>query len=66
VIPSDIPLVNPDERDPLVLKVRRALNVRGDDLLDPPLQQMLRGFQRKSKLEVHGSIDAATLAALDI
>lgn len=66
MIPSDVPLVNADERDPLVLQVRRALNIRGDDLLDLPLQQMLRGFQRKSKLEVHGSIDAATLAALGI
>lgn len=61
-----IPLVLPDDRSELVTKVRVALNVAGDDLLDAPLQEMLKGLQRRYDIPAVGCINIATLDALAV
>lgn len=61
-----IPLVYPDERSELVNQVRVALNVAGDDLLDAPLQEMLKGLQLRLGIPVVGCINIATLDALAV
>ena len=43
MIEKYLPLVQPEERSPLVTQVRVALNVAGDDRLDAPLQELLKG-----------------------
>ena len=61
-----IPLVNPGERSELVTQVRIALNVAGDDLLDTPLQEMLKGLQHRYDIPAVGCINIATLDALAV
>ena len=61
-----IPIVSPEERSELVTKVRVALNVAGDDLLDAPLQEMLKGLQHRLGIPVVGCINIATLDALAV
>jgi murein L,D-transpeptidase YcbB/YkuD len=61
-----IPLVRHGERSELVNQVRLALNVAGDDLLDAPLQEILRGLQRRLGTPADGCIDLATLDALAV
>jgi hypothetical protein len=61
-----IPLVNPGERSELVTQVRVALNVAGDDLLDAPLQEMLKGLQHRYDIPAVGCINIATLDALAV
>lgn len=61
-----LPLVQLNERHELVVKVREALNVAGDDLLDAPLQETLKGLQRRYDIPVVGCINIATLDALAV
>jgi hypothetical protein len=61
-----IPLVNPGERSELVTQVRVALNVAGDNLLDAPLQEMLKGLQHRYDIPAVGCINIATLDALAV
>jgi hypothetical protein len=61
-----IPLVLPEERSELVTQVRVALNVAGDDLLDAPLQELLRGLQHRIGIPAVGCINIATLDALAV
>jgi hypothetical protein len=61
-----ISLVNPGERSELVTQVRVALNVAGDDLLDAPLQEMLKGLQHRHDIPAVGCINIATLDALAV
>jgi hypothetical protein len=61
-----ISLVNPGERSELVTQVRVALNVAGDDLLDAPLQEMLKGLQHRYDIPAVGCINIATLDALAV
>jgi len=61
-----IPLVLPEERSELVTQVRIALNVAGDDLLDAPLQELLRGLQHRIGIPAVGCINIATLDALAV
>jgi hypothetical protein len=61
-----ISLVNPGERSELVTQVRIALNVAGDDLLDAPLQEMLKGLQHRHDIPAVGCINIATLDALAV
>lgn len=56
----------PDDRSELVEKVRIALNVAGDDRLDAPLQEILRGLQRRLGIPAVGCINLATLDALAV
>ena len=66
MIPSAVPLVNPGERAPVVIRVRERLNLPGGDVLDNSLQHMLRGIQQLNDIPATGCIDTATLAALDL
>ena len=59
-------MVLPNDRSELVTKVRVALNVAGDDLLDAPLQEMLKGLQRRYDIPAVGCINIATLDALAV
>ena len=59
-----ISLVSPGERHPLVEEVRVALNIAGDDVLDAPLAEVLRGLQHKLSIPAVGCINLATLDAL--
>jgi len=43
-----------------------ALNVAGDDVLDAPLQEMLKGLQRRYDIPAVGCINIATLDALAV
>jgi hypothetical protein len=61
-----ISLVNPGERSEIVTQVRVALNVAGDDLLDAPLQEMLKGLQHRHDIPAVGCINIATLDALAV
>jgi hypothetical protein len=61
---SALPLVFHGERSPWVSRVRERLNLPGEDLLDPPMVEVLRGIQKGNGLEVHGYIDEDTLAVL--
>lgn len=61
-----ISLVEPEERSELVTQVRIALNVAGDDKLDAPLQEMLRGLQHRLGIPAVGCINIATLDALAV
>ena len=61
-----LPLVMPEERSELVTKVRVALNVAGDDMLDAPLQETLKGLQRRIGVPAVGCINLATLDALAV
>ena len=66
MIEKYLSLVQPEERSPLVTQVRVALNVAGDDLLDAPLQEMLKGLQLRLGIPVVGCINIATLDALAV
>jgi hypothetical protein len=59
-------LVQPEERSPLVTQVRVALNVAGDDRLDAPLQELLKGLQHRYDIPAVGCINIATLDALAV
>ena len=61
-----LPIVLPEERSELVTKVRIALNVAGDDRLDAPLQEILKGLQRRYDIPAVGCINIATLDALAV
>lgn len=61
-----ISLVNPGERSELVTQVRIALNIAGDDLLDAPLQETLKGLQHRYNIPAVGCINIATLDALAV
>jgi L-alanine-DL-glutamate epimerase-like enolase superfamily enzyme len=61
-----ISLVEPEERSELVTQVRIALNVAGDDRLDAPLQELLRGLQHRLGIPAVGCINIATLDALAV
>jgi len=61
-----ISLVSPGERHPLVEAVRVALNIAGDDVLDAPLAEVLRGLQHKLSIPAVGCINLATLDALAV
>jgi hypothetical protein len=61
-----LPIVSPEERSELVTQVRIALNVAGDDLLDAPLQEILRGLQHRIGIPAVGCINIATLDALAV
>jgi hypothetical protein len=61
-----IPLVLPGERSELVNQVRLALNVAGDDVLDAPLAELLRGLQHRLSIPAVGCINIATLDALAV
>ena len=61
-----IPLVEPGERSELVNAIRLALNVAGDDMLDAPLQETIRGLQRRIGIPAVGCINLATLDALAV
>jgi hypothetical protein len=61
-----IPLVIPGERHPLVNKVRVALNIAGDDVLDAPLAEVLKGLQHQLSIPAVGCINLATLDALAV
>ena len=61
-----IPLVMPEERAEVVHRVRIALNIAGDDKLDAPLQEILRGLQRRFGIPANGCINLATLDALAV
>lgn len=61
-----ISLVEPEERSELVTQVRIALNVAGDDRLDAPLQEMLKGLQHRLGIPAVGCINIATLDALAV
>lgn len=63
---SALPLVVEGQSDPLVVQVRRALNVPGGPTLDRPLVEMLRGVQTANGLSAHGQIDERTLEVFDI
>lgn len=63
---SLIPLVEAGERSELVNAVRLALNVAGDDMLDAPLQETLRGLQHRIGIPAVGCINLATLDALAV
>ena len=63
---SHIPLVQVGDTDPMVGKVRAALNVPGGFELDRPLAEILRGVQRANGIEPTGWLDEATLAVFDI
>jgi hypothetical protein len=61
-----ISLVSPGERHPLVTAVRVALNIAGDDVLDAPLAEVLRGLQHRLSIPAVGCINLATLDALAV
>jgi hypothetical protein len=61
-----ISLVLPGERHELVNKVRMALNIAGDDVLDPALAETLKGLQRSLSIPAVGCINLATLDALAV
>lgn len=61
-----ISLVSPGERHPLVTSVRVALNVAGDDVLDAPLSEILKGLQHSLSIPAVGCINLATLDALAV
>jgi hypothetical protein len=61
-----LPLVIPGERSELVNQVRLALNVAGDDVLDAPLAELLRGLQHSLSIPAVGCINIATLDALAV
>ncbi len=61
-----LPIVFPEERSELVDKVRVALNIAGDDMLDAPLQEILKGLQRRMGIPADGRINLATLDALAV
>lgn len=66
IYPHPFPLVDLGQRDPLVSRVREAMNVRGDDLLDASLAELLRAVQLYHRIEISGNIDYATLDVLGI
>jgi len=61
-----ISLVSPGERHPLVNAVRVALNIAGDDVLDAPLAEVLKGLQHQLSIPAVGCINLATLDALAV
>jgi hypothetical protein len=63
---SIIPIVSINERHDVVMAVREQLNLPGDDLLDAPLCEILRGVQSAKRLPVTGCIDHATLDAIGL
>lgn len=63
---SAVPLVMQGQVDPLVMRVREALNVPGGATLDRPLMELLRGVQARNGLPSHGEIDEDTLGLFGI
>lgn len=63
---SALPLVFEGETSPLVGRVRERLNLPGDNTLDRPMSEILRGIQRANGLQVHGLIDEDTLGVLSM
>ena len=61
-----ISLVSPGERHPLVKEVRVALNIAGDDVLDAPLSEVIKGLQHRLSIPAVGCINLATLDALTV
>ena len=61
-----ISLVSPGERHPLVKEVRVALNIAGDDVLDAPLSEVIKGLQHRLSIPAVGCINLATLDALAV
>jgi len=61
-----ISLVLPGERHPVVNEVRKALNIAGDDVLDAPLAEVLKGLQHNLSIPAVGCINLATLDALAV
>ena len=61
-----ISLVSPGERHPIVKEVRVALNIAGDDVLDAPLAEVLKGLQHTLSIPAVGCINLATLDALAV
>jgi hypothetical protein len=66
MIESVLPIVSIGERHPAVRDVRDKLNLLGDDLLDAPLAEILRGVQSARNLPVSGCVDHATLSAVGL
>ncbi len=66
MIESVLPIVSFGERSETVLKVREHLNLLGDDLLDAPLVELIRGVQSAKHLPVTGDLDHATLRVIGI
>lgn len=66
MIDSVLPIVSFGERNPIVLLVREHLNLLGDDLLDAPLVELIRGVQSAKHLPVTGDLDYATLEVIGI
>jgi len=50
----------------LVTQVRVALNIAGDDVLDAPLAEVLKGLQHTLSIPAVGCINLATLDALAV
>jgi hypothetical protein len=63
---SLVPLVVEGQSDPLVGRVRQALNVPGGLVLDRPLMELVRGVQQARGLTAHGELDEQTLSVFDI
>jgi hypothetical protein len=63
---SAVPLVVKGQTDPLVGKVRVALNVPGGNQLDAPLMEVVRGVQRANGISPHGELDEDTLNLFDL
>lgn len=61
-----ITLVSPGQRHPIVNEVRVALNIAGDDVLDAPLSEVLKGLQYRLSIPAVGCINRATLDALAV
>lgn len=66
MIESVLPIVSFGEHSNVVLKVREHLNLLGDDLLDAPLAELIRGVQSAKHLPVTGDLDYATLRVIGI
>lgn len=58
---SAVPIVMEGQTDPIVGRVRVALNVPGGNVLDRPLMEILRGTQQANGLPAHGELDEQTL-----
>jgi hypothetical protein len=63
---STVPVVVEGQRDRLVGRVRQVLNVTGDDVLDRPLIELVRGVQVANRMPGHGLLDEATLSLFGI
>ena len=59
---SLVPIVVSGQTHPLVSQVRKALNTTGDNTLDRPLMELIRGTQHANGMPAHGELDEQTLA----